>query len=102
MIYGPYMHRRKFKSKKVARIVRYNYNARPGKCIVMLRIAFALCLTALAAMGGRLLYLDRAAKMAQVAYCPSVPELAVTAALVCATLLLLCLIEQSGSRRKRG
>lgn len=101
MIYGPYMHRRKFKTKKAARIVRYNYNARPGKCIVILRIAFALCLTALAAMGCRMLYLDRAAKMAQVAYCPSVP-LAITAALVCATLLLLCLIERLGSRRKRG
>ena len=102
MIYGPYMHRRKFRTKKAARIVRYNYNARPGKRIVMLRIAFALCLTALAAVGGRMLYLARAAKMTQAAYCPSVPELAVTAALVCVTLLLLCLIARSGGRRKRG
>ena len=102
MIYGPYMHRNKVKTKKAARIVRYNYNARPGKRFVMLRIAFALCLTALAAMGGRLLYLNRAAKMTQAAHCPSVPELAVTAALVCVTLLLLCLIARSSGRRKRG
>lgn len=102
MIYGPYMHRNKVKIKKAARIVRYNYNARPGKCIVMLRIAFALCLTALAAVGGRMLYLGHTTKMTQVAYCPSVPELAVTAALVSATLLLLCLIARSGGRRKRG
>lgn len=102
MIYGPYMHRNKVKIKKAARIVRYNYNARPGKCIVMLRIAFALCLTALAAVGGRMLYLGHTTKMTQAAYCPSVPELAVTAALGCATLLLLCLIARSGGRRKRG
>ena len=102
MIYGPYMHRNKVKTKKVARIVRYNCNARPDKCIVMLRIAFVLCLTALAAVGGRMLYLGHTTKMTQAAYCPSVPKLAVTAALVCATLLLLCLIAQSGGRRKRG
>lgn len=102
MIYGPYMHRNKGKTKKAARIVRYNYNARPGKCFVMLRIAFALCLTALAAVGGRMLYLGHTTRMTQAAYCPSVPELAVTAALVCATLLLLCLIARSGGRRKRG
>ena len=102
MIYGPYMHRNKVKTTKAARIVRYSYNARPGKRIVMLRIAFALCLTALVAVGGRMLYLGHTTKMTQAAYCPSVPELAVTAALVCATLLLLCLIAHSGGRRKRG
>lgn len=102
MIYGPYMHRRKFKTKKVARIVRYNYNARPGKCIVMLRIAFALCLTALAAMGGRLLYLDRVARTARGVYAPYVPavwELVLMVVLSANALLLLYLLERNGRRK---
>lgn len=102
MIYGPYMHRRKFKTKKVARIVRYNYNARPGKCIVMLRISFALCLTALAAMGGRLLYLDRVARTARGVYAPYVPavwELVLMVVLSANALLLLYLLERNGRRK---
>lgn len=102
MIYGPYMHRRKFKTKKFARIVRYNYNARPGKCIVMLRIAFALCLTALAAMGGRLLYLDRVARTARGVYAPYVPtvwELVLMVVLSANALLLLYLLERNGRRK---
>ncbi len=43
MIYGPYMHRRKFKSKKVARIVRYNYNARPGTSCFSASAHYAPC-----------------------------------------------------------
>lgn len=61
MIYGPYKRQSKLPSIKPAqRVKRRNYKARPGKTVLCLRAAFAVCIAALLGFGGRVLYLDRA------------------------------------------
>ena len=74
MIYGPYKRQSKLRSIKPAqRTSRYNYKARPGKTVLCLRAAFAVCVAALLGLGGRMLYLDRVARMARGVYAPYVP-----------------------------
>ena len=74
MIYGPYKRQSKLRSIKPAqRTSRYNYKARPGKTVLCLRAAFAVCVAALLGLGGRMLYLDRVSRMARGVYAPYVP-----------------------------
>ena len=58
MIYGPYKRKGKLKMTKLPQhATHYGYNARPDKRIVRLRLALAASLTALAALGIKMLYL---------------------------------------------
>lgn len=55
MIYGPYKRQSKLRSIKPAqRTSRYNYKARPGKTVLCLRAAFAVCIATLLGLGGRM------------------------------------------------
>ena len=55
MIYGPYKRQSKLRSIKPAqRTSRHNYKARPGKTVLCLRAAFAVCVAALLGFGGRI------------------------------------------------
>ena len=92
MIYGPY--KRKVKSKRIKHpqhTSHHGYNARPERIVVWLRVAFAACLTALAALGIKMLYLA-----------PTTPELAAMAGLAGAALLLLCLLRRLDYRKRRS
>ena len=103
MIYGPYKRQSKLPSIKPAqRVKRRNYKARPGKTVLCLRAAFAVCIAALLGFGGRVLYLDRAARMARDVYAPYVPavwELVLMVVLSASALLLLYLLERNGRRK---
>lgn len=103
MIYGPYKRQSKLPSIKPAqRVNRRNYKARPGKTVLCLRAAFAVCIAALLGFCGRVLYLDRAARMARDIYAPYVPavwELVLMVVLSASTLLLLYLLERNGRRK---
>lgn len=103
MIYGPYKRQSKLRSIKPAqRTSRYNYKARPGKTVLCLRAAFAVCIATLLGLGGRMLYLDYAARTARGVYAPYVPavwELVLIVVLSASTLLLLYLLERIGRRK---
>lgn len=103
MIYGPYKRQRKLRSIKTAqRISRHNYKARPGKTVLCLRAAFAVCVAALLGFCGRMLYLDRVARIARGVYAPYVPavwELVLMVVLSANALLLLYLLERNGRRK---
>lgn len=103
MIYGPYKRQSKLPSIKPAqRTSRYNYKARPGKTVLCLRAAFAVCIAALLGFGGRMLYLDHAARTARGVYAPYVPavwELVLMVVLSASALLLLYLLERNRRRR---
>ena len=101
MIYGPYKRQSKLRSIKPAqRTSRYNYKARPGKTVLCLRAAFAVCVAALLGLGGRMLYLDRVARMARGVYAPYVPAVWELVLMVSASaLLLLYLLERNGRRK---
>lgn len=103
MIYGPYKRQSKLRSIKPAqRTSRYNYKARPGKAVLCLRAAFAVCIATLLGLGGRMLYLDHAARTARGVYAPYVPavwELVLMVVLSASTLLLLYLLERIGRRK---
>ena len=103
MIYGPYKRQSKLPSIKPAqRVNRRNYKARPGKTVLCLRAAFAVCIATLLGLGGRMLYLDHAARTARGVYAPYVPavwELVLIVVLSASTLLLLYLLERIGRRK---
>ena len=102
MIYGPYKRQSKLQSiKPTQRASRRNYKARPGKTVLCLRAAFAVCIAALLGFGGRMLYLDHAARTARGVYAPYVPaiwELILMVVLSGSALLLLNLLERNGRR----
>ena len=92
MIYGPYKRKGKSKMAKLPQhAAHHGYNARPDKLVVGLRIAFIVSLTALAALGIKMLYLA-----------PATPELAAMAALAGGALLLLCLLGRLDHRKRRN
>ena len=103
MIYGPYKRQSKLRSIKPAqRTSRHNYKARPGKTVLCLRAAFAVCVAALLGFGGRMLYLDHAARTARGVYAPYVPavwELVLIVVLSASALLLPYLLERNGRRK---
>lgn len=103
MIYGPYKRQSKLRSIKPAqRTSRHNYKARPGKTVLCLRAAFTVCIAALLGFGGRMLYLDYAARTARGVYAPYVPavwELVLMVVLSASTLLLLYLLERNRRRK---
>lgn len=102
MIYGPYKRQSKLRSSKPAqRTSRYNYKARPGKTVLCLRAAFAVCIATLLGLGGRMLYLDHAARTARGVYAPYVPAVweLVLMVVLSASALLLYLLERNGRRK---
>ena len=103
MIYGPYKRQSKLQSlKPTQRTSRHNYKARPSKTVLCLRAAFAVCVAALLGLGGRMLYLDHAARTARGVYAPYVPaiwELALMVVLSASAVLLLYLLERNGRRK---
>lgn len=91
MIYGPYKRKGKLKMTKLPQhATHYGYNARPDKRIVRLRLALAASLTALVALGIKMLYLT-----------PTTLEMASMAVLAGASLLLLCLLRRLDHRKRR-
>ena len=103
MIYGPYKRQSKLQPfKAVQRAKRQNYKARPGKTVLCLRTAFAVCIAALLGLGGRMLYLEYAARTARGVSAPYVPtawELLLMTALSISALLLLYLLERNRRRK---
>ena len=91
MIYGPYKRKGKLKMTKLPQhATHHGYNARPDKRIVRLRLALTASLTALAALGIKMLYLT-----------PTMPEMAGMAVLAGTALLLLCLLGRLDHRKRR-
>ena len=94
MIYGPYKRQSKLRSIKPAqRTSRHNYKARPGKTVLCLRAAFAVCVAALLGFGGR------TARGVYAPYVPAVWELVLIVVLSASALLLLYLLERNGRRK---
>lgn len=91
MIYGPYKRKGKLKTTKLPQhATHHGYNARPDKRIVRLRLALVASLTALAALGIKMLYLT-----------PTTLEMVGMAVLAGTALLLLCLLGRLDHRKRR-
>ena len=100
MIYGPYKRQSKLQPfKTVQRAKHHNYKARPGKPVLCLRAAFAVCVAALLGFGGRMLYLKYAARGVSAPYVTTAWELLLMTVLTISALLLLYLLERNGRRK---
>ena len=94
MIYGPYKRQGRMKPVKAVRQNKqqnqYHYRPKPGKQVVRLRIALVICIIAMAAVSGRLIYLHLTA-----GYVPDFTDWRMVGTLAAAIAWLLFLLRRA-------